>query len=135
MQEIVVEHERRHGIWFRWLANTAAIFLASVIVPGVHVSGIMGVVVAGLVLTFVNMTVRPLLLFFTFPITILTLGLFILVVNGLTVGLAAWIAGSGFDIDGLFSAILAWIVISLTNWVVSGMFRRRTVRMVDPPSA
>jgi putative membrane protein len=129
VQEIVVEHQRRHSFWFRWLANTGAILLAGLLVSGVHVAGLPGAAVAALVLAAVNAVVRPLLIFFTLPITILTLGLFVLVVNGLSVGLAAWISGGLFDIDGLFAAILAWIVISLTNWIVSSLFRRKTVRV------
>jgi len=115
--EVIVERERRHGLFFRFLVNSAAVFLAAQLIPGVHVDGFVGVVLAVILLAIVNTFVRPVLLFLTLPLTVLTLGLFLLVVNGLTLMLAAWLAGSAFDIDGIGAAMLAWLAwsVAVTN--------------------
>ena len=74
---------------------------------------------AGVLLGLVNAVIRPILVFFTFPITILTLGLFLLVINGLMIELVAHFLGGGFHVAGLGAAILASLVVSLVSWVIS----------------
>jgi len=75
-------------------------------------------ILAALLLGIVNAVVRPILLFLTFPITILTLGLFIFVVNGISLSLVAWLL-PGFLLSGLGAAILGSIVVGLTSWFAS----------------
>lgn len=129
--EVIVERERRHGLLFRFCVNAAALFVASRLIPGVHVDGIAGIVLAVILLAIVNTFVRPVLLFLTLPLTLLTLGFFLFVVNGLTLLLAAWLAGSAFDIDGLGAAILAWLVVWIVNWALTGLFKRERVRLEE----
>jgi putative membrane protein len=128
-KEIIVEKERRHGFLFRFIVNTVALFIAGQLIRGVHIDGVVGLVIGVVLLTIVNTFVRPVLIFLTLPLTLLTLGLFLLVVNGLTLLLAAWLAGDGFDIDGLGAAILAWLVVWVVNWVITGVFKRERVRV------
>ena len=75
-------------------------------------------VAAALALGIVNAVIRPILLFLTFPITLLTLGLFILVVNGISLALVAWLV-PGFHVAGLAAAVLGALVVSVTGWFAS----------------
>jgi putative membrane protein len=109
--------------WFLIRAAVVAIglWLASQIVPGVHILTPRALIAAALLLGIVNAFVRPILVILTFPITLLTLGLFLLVINGLMIELVSWLL-PGFVVVGLGSAILASIIVSLTSWVMSGWF-------------
>jgi putative membrane protein len=75
-------------------------------------------IVAALLLGFVNAIIRPIILILTLPLTLLTLGLFIFVVNGISLALVAWVM-PGFTLSGLGAAILGSIVVGLTSWVAS----------------
>src|ERR1041384_1397543 len=92
-----------------WLSTAVALFFGSRIVRGVHVDSYTPLAVASLVLGFVNAILRPVLVFLTLPITLLTLGLFYFVVNGLAFALAAWLV-PGFDVDSI-------------GWGIVGSFR------------
>ena len=105
-----------------WLVVAIALFATAYILPGVRVDSWIALAVAALVLGLVNAVVRPVLLILTLPITVLTLGLFYLVVNGLAFGLAALIV-PGFSIDGFGWAILGALMMSLFSWF-AGMFTR-----------
>lgn len=105
-----------------WLIVAAALGVATWIVPGVHVSSWIALAVAALVLGFVNAVVRPLLALLTLPITVLTLGLFYLVVNGIAFALAAFVV-PGFSVRSLGAAILGALVVSLLSWFMGAMAR------------
>ncbi len=103
------------------LATAFAFWIASRIMPhGVQVTGLGSLLAAGLLLGVVNALVRPILVILTFPLTILTLGLFLLVVNGVMVWLAT-VFLPGVHIQDPWHAILTAIVISITSWIVSGL--------------
>ena len=106
-----------------WLITALALAVAAYILPGIHVASWMALAVAALVLGFVNAIVRPVLVLITLPITILTLGLFYLVVNGLAFGLAAAIV-PGFDIDSFGWAVLGALVVGLASWFVGAVVKR-----------
>lgn len=106
-----------------WLVTALALWVAGYILPGVHIASWTALAVAALVLGFVNAIVRPLLVLITLPITIVTLGLFYLVVNGLSFGLAAFIV-PGFDVDSFGWAILGALVVGLASWFVGAFVRR-----------
>jgi putative membrane protein len=106
-----------------WLITALALAVAAYILPGIHVASWMALAVAALVLGFVNAIVRPVLVLITLPITILTLGLFYLVVNGIAFGLTAAIV-PGFDIDSFGWAILGALVVGLASWVVGAVVKR-----------
>jgi putative membrane protein len=102
----------------RALAAALGFWIASRLIPGVHIHGLADLLLAGLLLGVLNALVRPILTILTFPLTILTLGLFLFVVNGITVWLVT-VFIHGVRIPGLWTAILASIVISLTSWVAN----------------
>ena len=95
------------------------LWLASQIVPGVEFTSTQSLIAAALLLGIVNAFVRPVLIVLTFPITLLTLGFFLLVINGLMILLVASFL-KGFIVLGFWPAFFAAIVVSLTSWVMSG---------------
>ena len=98
------------------------LWVASVIVPGVFVSNTGTLVVAALLLGVVNALVRPVVFILTLPLTVVTLGLFLLVVNAMMIGLVAMLLG-GFHVDGLVPGVLAAIVTGVASWI-GGMLLR-----------
>jgi putative membrane protein len=100
-----------------WIVTALALWVSAWLLPGVHVRSTVALVVAALVLGFVNAVLRPLLVLLTLPITIVTLGLFYLVVNGIAFGLAALLV-PGFALDSFLWAILGALVVSLVSWFV-----------------
>ena len=100
-----------------WLVVGVALWVTTQVVDGVHVSSFNYLVLAALVLGLVNALVRPVITILTLPFTILTLGLFYLVVNGLAFGLAAALV-PGFSVDGFGSAVLGALVVSIVSWVI-----------------
>ena len=103
----------------RLLIHMVAILIISYLLPGViWVEGVWAALVAAFLLGIVNAVLRPILIFFTLPITVLTLGLFLLVINGLMLLLVSSIV-SGFHVNGFWGAVLGSILISLVSWVLS----------------
>lgn len=103
-----------------WLVTAIALGVASWIVPGIHVASWPALLVAAVVLGFVNAVIRPILVIITLPMTVLTLGLFYLVVNGLAFALAAAIV-PGFDVDSLWRAMLGALVVGLISWFIGAV--------------
>jgi putative membrane protein len=106
------------GFLIRAAVVALGLWVASGIVPGIAFASTESLIWAALALGIVNAFVRPIMVILTFPITILTLGLFLLVINGLMIQLVAHFL-KGFHVDGLWPAILTSIVVSLTSWVIS----------------
>ncbi len=104
----------------RLVLNGIAIVVAAWFVPGVHVTGLAPALIAGALLGFVNALVRPLLLILTFPFTLLTLGLFIFVVNAICFGLTAALV-PGFNLDGFLAAFLGALVVTIVSWLLSAL--------------
>jgi putative membrane protein len=108
---------------FRWLLNAAALLLVAYLYPGVQVTSFAAAIVAALVLGLVNAVIRPVLLVLTLPVTILTLGLFIFVINALLFWLVAELVG-GFHVAGFWAALVGSILYSVitlvTSWIVFG---------------
>lgn len=102
---------------FNWLINAAALYVAATLIPGVTVEGTGALLLAALVIGLVNAVIRPILVFLTLPITVLTLGLFYFVLNGLLLYLAAALT-PGFELAGLVSAILGALVVSIVATVL-----------------
>jgi putative membrane protein len=100
-----------------WLILAVALFVAVRLVPGVSVTSYTVLAVAALVVGFVNAFIRPVLALLSLPLTILTLGLFYLVVNGACLMIAAAVV-PGFRVDGCFPAILGALVMSIVGWVI-----------------
>ena len=105
-----------------WIVLAVALWVTTQLVPGVTVSGWPALAIGAAVLGVVNTVVRPVLTLLTFPLTILTLGLFYFVVNGAAFGLAAALV-PGFDVRSFLSAILGALVTGLAAWIVGGLVK------------
>jgi putative membrane protein len=97
-----------------WLLSTLALLATAYLLPGIHVDGFLAALWAALVIGLVNGTLGALLKFITFPITLLTLGLFWLVINGMMLMLASWFT-PGFAVAGFFSAFFGALLLSILN--------------------
>lgn len=112
------------GFIIRWLICAASLWVAQEIVPGLQIADVQTILLAAALLGFVNAFVRPIAFFFTLPLTVLTLGLFLLVLNAAMLGLVAGllkgvtIAG-GMSGQGFITAVLASIVVSVTSWLAN----------------
>lgn len=102
---------------FHWLIVAVALALTAYLLPGVTIASPLSLAIAALVLGFINAVVRPLLILLTLPITILTLGLFLLVVNGLAFALAAALV-PGFSVAGIGWGILGALLVSVVSWIL-----------------
>jgi putative membrane protein len=102
----------------RWILNTLALFLVVTIVPGFHYEGWVSLAIAAAVLGLLNAIIRPILFVLTLPITVVTLGLFLLVLNAIMLELTAWLV-PGFDIDGFWWAVVGALVLSIISLVTS----------------
>lgn len=107
------------GFLVRAAVVALGLWLAAEIVPGIAFDSNQSLIGAALLLGIVNAFIRPILIVLTFPITLLTLGLFLIVINGLMIELVGWFL-SGFHVAGLWPAILAAVIVSLTSWAMSG---------------
>jgi putative membrane protein len=103
-----------------WVINAVALLALPYVFSGIHVGSFTNAMVAALVLGLINTLIRPILILLTLPATILTLGLFIFVINGLLF----WFVGSldlGFTVDGFWTAVLGAVVYSIISWVLSAL--------------
>ena len=106
------------GMLINWLASAIIIIIAAYLLPGVHVASFWTALVVALVLGILNILVKPLIILLTLPITIVTLGLFLLVINALLVLLAGNIV-PGFQVDGFWWAFLFSVLISVINMLTA----------------
>lgn len=106
----------------RLAISALGLWLASAVVPGVRVDGIATLIVAAVLLGVANAIVRPILTVLTFPLTLLSLGLFLLVVNAAVIGLVAMFL-PGFDVDGLLPGIGAAVVTGVVSWIGHAFLR------------
>ena len=106
-----------------WIVSALAIVLTAYLLPGAHVDGIVAALILAVVLGIINAFLRPLLIMLTLPITLLTLGLFTLVINGLLVMLAASVV-PGFAVDSFWWALAFSIVLAIVSAVLH-MFERK----------
>ena len=103
-----------------WLINAVSLIAVAYLLPGISVESFVTALVAALVLGLVNAVIRPILVLLTLPVTLVTLGLFILVINGLLF----WFVGSfiaGFVVSGLWAGILGAILYSLVSWAITAV--------------
>ncbi|MBI4517043.1 MAG: phage holin family protein [Deltaproteobacteria bacterium] len=106
------------GLVVRWVVTAFALWLTSQLVSGIELHGAGAVFIAALVLGVLNACLRPLVLFFTLPINLLTLGLFTLVVNGLMLWLTSGVV-RGFEVHGFWSAVGGALLLSLISFVLN----------------
>ncbi len=109
-----------------WLMSALSVMILAWLLPGIHVSGFGGALLAALVIGLVNGLVKPFLQLITLPITILTLGLFWLILNGICLALADALAGDAFNIDNFGWAFIGAIVLSIVSGLVHRVFLQGT---------
>ena len=106
-----------------WLINTVALIAVAYLMPSISVSSFGAALVAALVLGLINAVVRPVLVLLTLPVTILTLGLFIFVLNGLLFwAVGAWL--EGFSVGGFWAGVFGAILFSIVSWLLSALVQR-----------
>lgn len=105
------------GVVIRLIINALSIFFAAQILPGITVEGLYASLIVAIVLSIVNAFIKPLILLFTLPLTILTLGLFTFVVNALMIMIVDYFV-PGFAVDGFISALLFSLVLSIINSIL-----------------
>ena len=111
-------------ILLTWLINALALLALKYIMPSITVDSFVTALIVAVVLGLINTLIRPIFIILTLPVTILTLGLFIFVINGLLF----WAAGSfipGFHVDGFWSGVFGAIVYSLISWALSAVLLSR----------
>jgi len=112
------------GFLIRVLANALAILAAAYVLPGIEVSGGMALLAAGLVLALINAVVRPILLLLTLPITLVTLGLFLFVLNAFCLWLTSELV-KGFEVHGFWPAVFGALFVSAVSWLVNAFLSDR----------
>jgi len=111
------------GFLARTFITAFALWAATQIVPGIAVRGVVSLLLAALVFGLVNALVRPVAVLVSLPLTVLTLGLFLFVVNAAMLGLVAWLL-PGFVVTGFGPALFGAIVVSVVSWGASRLFVR-----------
>jgi putative membrane protein len=106
----------------QWLVTALGLWLSSVLIAGVEFSSTTVLILAALVLGLINAVIRPILVIITFPITVITLGLFLLVVNAAMIGLASAFF-DGFTVSGFWPAIGAAVVTGVVSWIAGAFIR------------
>ena len=106
------------GLIVRLLINMFGLWLAAAIIPGVQLSGVGTFILAAILLGIVNALVRPIAIVATLPLTIVTLGLFLFVVNAMMFGLVAWLLAD-FAVSGFWAALFGSLVVSITSTFAS----------------
>ena len=103
-----------------WILNALALLAVAYLMPSIHVAGFAAALIAAAVIGLVNMLIRPVLVLLTLPVTILTLGLFIFVINGLLFYLVGHIL-QGFEVHSLWTGVLGAVLYSLISWVLTAL--------------
>jgi putative membrane protein len=107
-----------------WLINAVALMAVAYLLPGIAVESFLTALIAALILGLVNAVIRPILILLTLPATLLTLGLFIFVINGLLF----WFVGSfvsGFVVTGFLWGVIGAIVYSVVSWALSALLLKK----------
>ncbi|HAZ28583.1 MAG TPA: hypothetical protein DCY48_02280 [Candidatus Magasanikbacteria bacterium] len=108
----------------RWVLNAATLLALAFYLPGIEVSGWYAALITALVLGLVNAIIRPIILLLTLPITVLTLGLFTLVINAVLF----WFVGTvveGFSVAGFWPAFWGALIMSVVSWIVGLVFKKK----------
>lgn len=120
------------GLVVRFIVNVAALWVAQSIMPGFWINGAAALIFSAIIFGILNAVIRPVVAMFSCLLTLITLGLFTLIVNTAMLGLTAWIAGKfdlAFHVDGFWAAFFSAIIISLvstilTRWADENVLRR-----------
>ncbi|MGS0742249.1 phage holin family protein [Glaciimonas sp. GG7] len=107
-----------------WLINALALLAVPYLLHSVSVDSFGAALIAALILGFVNTLIRPILLVLTLPVTVLTLGLFIFIINGLMFWIVAQLVG-GFHVAGFWSAVAGALLYSIVSWALSTLLLKK----------
>jgi len=110
----------------RWLIITAAILLASWLVPGIRVESVLTAIFAAAILGLINTFIKPVLIILTLPLNILTLGIFTFFLNAFLLKLVAYLI-RGFEVKGFMAAFLGALIISVISWLANQFIVRRKI--------
>ncbi len=121
---VCLEHSLKFmSLIIRWFINALALMLVAYLYSGVQVTGIVQALIAALVLGLVNAIIRPILVILTLPVTVLTLGLFIFIINAFLFWFVAEVV-KGFNVSGFMAALIGSLMYSvitiITSWLISG---------------
>ncbi len=120
-----------NGLMIRWLILTVAILITSYLVEGISLYGFLPAIFAAAALGILNALFRPVALFLTLPINILSLGLFTFVINAIMLKMASIII-SGFSVHGFWAAVLGAFLISIISWVLNSFVNEKgSVQYID----
>jgi putative membrane protein len=115
----------------RWLMLAFSVWVAAEIVGGIHLEGLKSTLIVAAVLGLLNLYLRPIIFLFSLPFTIVTLGLFIVVINAILLGLTDWLVdifnGINFSVDGVGAALLGAIIISIVNMLLGMVIHPKPV--------
>jgi len=109
------------SFFLRWLITAVSLLITARIVPGIEIKDFTVALIAAVALGLINAIIRPLLILFTLPLTILTLGLFIFVVNAISFSLASYFI-RGFEVESFFAALFGSIMVSIVSGVLNSIF-------------
>jgi putative membrane protein len=104
-----------------WVLTALAVWLVAQLVPGIHVSGAGSALIAAAVIGLINATIGAVLKILTFPLTLITLGVFWFVINALMLELASALLSPGFQVNGFLAAFVGAIVLSLVNMLLKAL--------------
>lgn len=110
------------NLFLRWLLSALSLLIVGSVIPGIHLDSFWAALITAFVLGVFNIVLRPLLILLTLPVTILTLGLFTLVINAGIFLLASTIV-KGFTVDSFGAALLGSLLLWFINWGLSGLLR------------
>ena len=113
--------DSRNNLLTRFIIVAASLALAAYLVKGIYIDSLLSLILSAIVLGIVNSFIRPLFIILTIPLTVLSLGLFLFIINGIMLIIAAALV-PGFHIRSTGAAIVGWIIISLTGWIATKIF-------------
>lgn len=111
------------NLFLRLCLNSLALLIADALIPGFRLEGVFSALLAALVLGLVNTFIKPVLILLTFPITVLTLGFFIFIINAFAFVMASWIV-PGFTVYSFWGAFWGAIITSLAGWILNSISSR-----------
>ena len=104
----------------KWLCYALAIIFIAWLLPGIEVSSFVSALIVAIVLGLINVFIKPILMFITLPLNIITLGLFTLIINAFLLWLAGYLS-PGFEVEGFWSALLGSIILSVLSTAINSM--------------
>ena len=109
------------------LVTSLAVFFGAKLIPGVHLEGFPTAILVALLIGFLNAFLKPILIILTIPITLVTFGLFLLVINAVIIVLTDY-ALTGFTVDSFFTAVLFSIIVSIITWILEALATPKSSR-------